>query len=102
MSLAAANGGTTDIAFIAIAQAHQFLHWLPAALRLAREPGVRVTALASTRAGADLIRSYDADGRLHIVMLRGLGEPKDGLFEPPARLPVLLLNVLPFAAIRRW
>jgi len=97
MSLAAANGGTTDIAFIAIAQAHQFLHWLPAALRLAREPGVRVTALASTRAGADLIRSYDPDGRLHIVMLRGLGEPKDGLFEPPARLPVLLLNVLTFA-----
>ncbi len=97
MSPAAADRGTIDIAFIAISQAHQFLHWLPAALRLAREPNVRITVLASTRAGADFIRSYDPDGRLRIKELHSFGEPKDGLFEPPARLPVLLLNALTFA-----
>jgi hypothetical protein len=37
-----------DIAFLAISQAHQFLHWLPAALRLAAEPGVKVNFLVSS------------------------------------------------------
>ena len=97
MSRADADGGTTDIAFIAISQAHQFLHWLPAALRLAHEPDIRVTVLASTCAGADFIRSYDPQSRLRIKLLRTFGEPKNGLFEPPARLPVLLLNALIFA-----
>lgn len=97
MSRGAANRGTIDIAFVAISQAHQFLHWLPAALRLSREPGVSVTVLASTQEGADFIRTYDPEARLHIKMLRSFGEAKDGLFDPPARLPVLLLNALTFA-----
>ena len=41
------------IAFLAISQAHQFLHWLPAALRLAREPGVEVTVLGTSEAAAN-------------------------------------------------
>lgn len=89
----AAERGTRDIAFIAVTQAHQFLHWLPAALRLAAEPNVSVTVLASTRAGADFIRSYDPERRLRIERLWAPGAGRDGLFDPPARLPVLLLNV---------
>ncbi|HKQ27521.1 MAG TPA: CDP-glycerol glycerophosphotransferase family protein [Burkholderiales bacterium] len=88
----AAHRGTTDIAFIAVTQAHQFLHWLPAALRLAAEPNVRVTVLASTRAGADFIRSFDPERRLRIERLWAFGANRDALFDPPARLPVLLLN----------
>jgi hypothetical protein len=88
----AAERGTRDIAFIAVTQAHQFLHWLPVALRLAAEPKVRVTVLASTRAGADFIRSFDPERRLRIEQLRAPGARRDDLFDPPARLPVLLLN----------
>ena len=88
----AAHGGTRDIAFIAITQAHQFLHWLPAALRLTAEPNVRVTVLVSTRDGADFIRSFDPERLLRIECLWAPAGGRDGLFDPPARLPVLLLN----------
>lgn len=94
MSRGAAGGGTIDIAFIAISQAHQFAHWLPAALRLAKEPNVRVTVLSSTQVGADYVRSFDPDGSLRIKLLRGSG---GGLFDPPWRLKVLLLNAATFA-----
>jgi hypothetical protein len=83
---------TKKIAFLAIAQAHQFLHWLPAALRLAKEPGVEVTVLVSTRGGGDFIRSYDADKRLRIKRLRAPSLRRHGLFTPPLRWPVLILN----------
>ena len=81
-----------EIAFLAISQAHQFLHWLPAALRLAREPDVRVTVLVSSQAGLDFIRGYDPDRRLHIERLWAPSLRPHGLFDPPSRLPVLLLN----------
>jgi hypothetical protein len=84
---------TTRIAFLAISEAHQFLHWLPAALRLAREPGVEVTVLGSTNTGLDFIRSYDPYGRLKLQKLRTLGSSPDGLFDIPARLGTLLLNL---------
>jgi hypothetical protein len=81
-----------EIAFLAISQAHQFMHWLPAALRLAAEPGVRVTVLVSSNAGQDFIRSYDPEGRLEIKRLRAPSIRRHGLFTPPPRVPVLLLN----------
>ena len=59
-----------EIAFLAISQAHQFLHWLPAALRLAREPDVRVTVLVSSQAGLDFIRGYDPDRDPHARQCR--------------------------------
>lgn len=81
-----------EIAFLAISQAHQFLHWLPAALRLAGEPNVRVTVLVSSQAGQDFIRSYDPEERLHIKRLWTPSVRSHGLFTPPSRVPVLLLN----------
>ncbi|MFL6753364.1 MAG: glycosyl transferase [Sphingomicrobium sp.] len=84
----------SDIAFIAISQAHQFLHWLPAALRLASEPGIRVTVLVSSEAGEQFIRSFDPDGRLSIKRLRTITFRKHGLFNPPMRGLALLLNAL--------
>jgi hypothetical protein len=81
-----------EIAFLAISQAHQFLHWLPAALRLAAEPNVRVTVLVSSEAGHEFIRSYDPHGRLHIKRLNAPSMRRHGLFTPPHRLSVLLLN----------
>jgi hypothetical protein len=80
------------IAFPAISQAHQFLHWLPAALRLAREPGVEVTVLGASAAGLEFIRSYDAD---HLLQIRKLWVPslrRDGLFSPPSRGLTLLMH----------
>lgn len=85
--------GTTRVAFLAITQAHQFLHWLPAALRLAREPGVEVTVLGTSRAGLEFIRSYDPQNRLKFEQLPAPSLHRDGLFTPPPRLPALLLNV---------
>lgn len=80
------------IAFLAISQAHQYLHWLPAALALAQEPGLEVTVLVSTRAGADFIRSHDPEGRLRIRRLRAPSLWRQALFTPPSRLLALLLN----------
>jgi hypothetical protein len=81
-----------EIAFLAISQAHQFLHWLPAALRLAARPDVRVTVLVSTQGGADFIRSYDPEKRLRIEQLSAPSIRRHGLFTPPLRWPVLLMN----------
>ena len=86
------NCAPTKIAFLAISQAHQFLHWLPAALRLAKEPEVEVTVLASTRAGADFIRSHDPGQRLRVERLRAPNPGRRGLFDPPPRLLALVLN----------
>jgi len=86
-----------EIAFLAISQAHQFLHWLPAALRLAARPDVRVTVLVSTAGGADFIRSYDPENRLHIEQLSAPSLRRHGLFTPPLRWPVLLMNAAKIA-----
>ena len=88
------------VAFLAISQAHQFLHWLPAALRLAADPNVRVTVLVSSEAGHELIRSYDREGRLDIKRLKAPSVRKHGLFTPPHRLSVLLLNAATIARHR--
>ena len=80
------------IAFLAISQAHQFLHWLPAALRLAREPGVEVTVLGTSQAGLDFIRSYDPDELLKIRKLWVPSFRPDGLFSPPKRRLALLMH----------
>lgn len=82
----------TRVAFLAIAQAHQFLHWIPTALRLSREPGVEVTVLGGSPAGLDFIRSYDPDGRLQMRQLMAPSLSPDGLFTPPGRGLALLLN----------
>ncbi len=84
---------TTRVAFLAITQAHQFLHWLPVALRLAQEPGIEVTVLGTTDAGLDFIRSYDPDAVLKLRKLRTLSGSQKGLFDIPARLGTLLLNL---------
>jgi hypothetical protein len=81
-----------EIAFLAISQGHQFLHWLPAALRLAAEPGIKVTVLVSSQAGQEFIQSHDREGQLHVRRLRAPSLRKHGLFNPPARVPVLLMN----------
>ena len=83
---------TTRIAFLAVSQAHQFLHWLPAALRLAREPGVEVTVLCSTRAGLEFIRRYDPERLLRLKRIWAPSFGRQGLFTPPKRRLALLLN----------
>lgn len=82
-----------QVAFLAISQAHQFLHWLPAALQLAQHSGVRVTVLVSTRAGRDFIRSYDPEGTLRVKRLWAPSVRRQGLFMPPPRRLTLLLNI---------
>jgi hypothetical protein len=73
------------IAFLALSQAHQFLHWIPAALRLAREPGVEVTVIGASRAGLNFIRSYDKDGLLRFRKLWVPRATRDSLFTTPKR-----------------
>jgi hypothetical protein len=83
---------TDRIAFLAISQAHQYFHWLPAALRLAREPGVEVTVLGSSQEGLDFIRGYDPAGTLRLRRLITPRFSRASLFTAPSRFLVLLLN----------
>ena len=80
------------IAFLAVSEAHQFLHWLPAALRLAREPNVEVTVLGASATGMNLIRSYDPEGLLRLRKLWVPSLRRDGLFSPPKRRLTLLTH----------
>lgn len=73
------------IAFLAFAQAHQFLHFIPAALELARRPGVEVDILSASKAGLAFIQRYDPDAILHYRHLRTPSFRPDGLFSPPSR-----------------
>lgn len=81
-----------DIAFLAISQAHQALHWLPAALHLAHTPEVTVHVLSASRAMLDLIDRYDPSLVLERHYLPTPSLRRDGLFSPPSRLLVLLLH----------
>ena len=81
-----------EIGFIAIAEAQQLYHWLPAALELSRRPGVRVSVLCASRCIGALIRQHDPDGRLHHVPLRRPPSRRDSLFSQPSRLATLVLN----------
>src|SRR3546814_1946381 len=47
------------IAFLAISEAHQVFHWLPAALCLARHLRVEVSVLSPSRTMFDFLCSYD-------------------------------------------
>ncbi|AMK23912.1 MULTISPECIES: glycosyl transferase [unclassified Sphingobium] len=89
----------TDIAFLAIAEAHQIYHWLPAALALSRRAGVKVHVLSPSASILDLAASYDPDGALHLVRLRRPPFPPDSLFRQPSRLLTLALN---YSTIRRY
>lgn len=82
------------IAFLAIAQAHQHLHWIAAARALAMRPGVEVSVLGSSRAGLALVRRFDPDGRLKVVHLPTPSREEDGLFTPPPRRLTALLHHL--------
>ena len=80
------------IGYLAFAQAHQHLHWLPSALRLAQEPGIEVHVLSASRASLDFIRGFDPQG---LLTLRHFPTPalrRDGLFSPPRRRLALLLH----------
>lgn len=81
-----------DIAFLAIAEAQQLYHWLPAALELARRPGVRVSILSPSDQILALVASYDPEKRLIPVRLRRPPGRADSLFRQPSRLATLLLN----------
>src|SRR2546423_1377194 len=87
---------TKEIVFLAISRARRFLHWLPAALRLAEEPKVRVTLLVSSAAGHDFIRAYDSDRRRQIKRLWAPSVCALGQFTPPHRLSALLLSARAF------
>lgn len=80
------------IGFIAVSQAHQFLHWIPAALELGRREGVRVEVLSSSKAGLDFVRGYDRDNVLNLVHLPTPSLRRDGLFSPPPRWLTLPLH----------
>ncbi|WP_313805288.1 glycosyl transferase [Sphingobium sp.] len=88
----------TDIAFLAIAEAHQIYHWLPAALALSGRPDVNVHVLSPSDRILDLIASYDPDRKLRLVRLRRPPFPPDSLFRQPSRLLTLALN---YSTIRR-
>lgn len=88
-----------DIAFLAIAEAQQLYHWLPAALELARRPDVQVSVLSPSDQILDLVASYDPQGQLARVRLRRPSSRPDSLFRQPSRLATLLLN---YPAIARF
>ncbi|MFC3442107.1 glycosyl transferase [Sphingobium rhizovicinum] len=81
-----------DIAFLAIAEAQQLYHWLPAALELARRPDVRVHILSPSDQILALAASYDPQGLLRPIRLRRPPSGPDSLFRQPSRLATLLLN----------
>src|SRR3546814_20088737 len=74
------------IAFLAISEAHQVFHWLPAALCLARDFGVEVSVLSPSRKMLDFIGSYDEKCVLELVQLRRPFPSRDSLFRLPSRL----------------
>lgn len=80
------------IAFLATAQAHQFLHFIPSALALARRPEVDVEIFSASPAGLDFIRRYDPEGLLTLNLMRTLNFRRDGLFTPPSRRLALELH----------
>jgi hypothetical protein len=80
------------IAFLALSQAHQHLHWLPAALRLAHRRDVEVTVLSASRAMLKFVRSYDLNERLKYRRLWVPSLSKDGLFTPPKRRLTVLMH----------
>ena len=79
------------IAFLAISQAHQYLHFIPAALALART-GADVDVLSASKAGLALVRRYDPERLLRLKLLHTPAFRPDGLFSPPPRWMALGLH----------
>lgn len=71
------------IGFLALAQAHQHLHWLPAALELAKRPGVQVDVLCPSRAGLKFVKGFDKERKLRLIWTPA--RLRDGLFDLPPR-----------------
>lgn len=82
----------TRIAFLATAQAHQYLHFIPSALVLAAMPGVSVEVFSASRAGLAFIRRYDPGGLLKLNVMRTPAWRRDGLFTPPSRWVTLRMH----------
>jgi hypothetical protein len=80
------------IGFVAVSQAHQFLHWIPAALELARRDDVIVEVLSGSRAGLNFVKRHDRDGLLKLVHLPTPHLRRDTLFSPPKRRWTLALH----------
>lgn len=80
----------TRIAFLALAQAHQDAHFLPAAFALARTSGVTVDVVSASRANLAFITGLDPEGLLHPVHVYSPSLRRDGLFTPPPRGLALL------------
>lgn len=86
------------IGFLALAQAHQHLHWIPGALGLAKRPGVQVDVLCASRANLDFIRGHDPEKLLRLRFLPTPRRSKDGLFSiPKRRLTAILFHPLMLA-----
>ena len=79
------------IAFLAISQAHQFPHFIPAALALARQ-GMEVDVLSASKAGLAFVRRYDPERLLRLRLLHTPAFRPDSLFSPPPRWAALALH----------
>lgn len=80
------------IAFLAFAEPHQHLHWLPVALELARRPDVEVTVLGGSKVALKFIGEFDP---ARTLKLRHLWFPRwrrERLFAPPKRTHLALLH----------
>ena len=80
------------IAFLATAQAHQFLHFIPAALELAGREGVCVDVFSASPAGLDFLRRYDPEGRIGLHLMKTPLWRPDSLFNAPSRRLALELH----------
>lgn len=89
-----------QIAFLAISEAHQIFHWLPAALRLAQHNSAEVSVLSPSRQMLDFISTFDPEGVLKLVKLKNPRFARESLFRMPSRLAVLLLNYRRIASFR--
>lgn len=87
------------IAFLAIAEAQQLYHWLPAALELGRQGDLRVDILSPSPAILDIVSAHDWDGCLNRVLLRRPTWHPDSLFDMPSRFATLAVN---YPVIRRY
>jgi hypothetical protein len=87
------------IAFLAIAEAQQLYHWLPAALALSRDADMHIEILSPSPAILAIVADHDALGRIGRVLLRRPTRKPDSLFEMPSRLATLALN---YPTIRRY
>lgn len=80
------------IAFLALAEAQQVYHWLPAALCLANDMNVRVSVLSPSRRLLDFVSRHDGAAAFELIALKRTLPTRDTLFRMPSRLATLLRN----------